>query len=158
MIKCPSCNATLPDGAVRCQFCGAALAAPAPGSRSHSQDGSQWGPPAWVWPAYYGVAVWWILQGAVHALFLRGGLLDITINAVSALIGVGLLARIELVRGITNVICFLSILGGLVGLGMAFLEGGWSGALGMIMAIVQIAMAGFMIFLIGETESRSPEL
>ncbi len=158
MIKCPACNATLPDGAVRCQFCGASLAAPGPASRPADAHSDTWGPPRWVWPAYYGVAIWWILQGVAHVLVVRGGIVDLVINGLSALIGIGLLARIELVRGITNVICFLSILGGLLSLGMSFLEGGWSGTLGMLMALVQIGMAGFMIFLIGETEGRSPEL
>ncbi|MGC8668931.1 MAG: hypothetical protein ACP5VE_12530 [Chthonomonadales bacterium] len=158
MIKCPACNATLPDGAVRCQFCGASLAVPQRSSPAPNREEGSTGTPPWVWPAYYGVAVWWILQGVVHVLLVRGGVVDTSINGLSAVIGLGLLARIELVRGITNVMCFLSIVGGLFGLGMAFLEGGWSGALGMLLAVVQIAMAGFMIFLIGETESRAPDL
>lgn len=57
MINCPKCNATLPDSAGRCQFCGAALAKLAP--RRSQDDGEETNysvPLKWVWPAYYAIA------------------------------------------------------------------------------------------------------
>ncbi len=170
MVKCPGCNATLPDMATQCQFCGAQFAGtPANQTRGYARPvGPQrglartinatdaWGKPKWVWPAYYAVAGWWVLQAILAVLMSHGTVFGLVVGGVTGIIGLGLLARIEIVRGIVNIVCFLNILFGLYDMGLGFLGGGWSGSLIMVLAIMQVGMAGLMIFLIGETETRSP--
>src|SRR5437899_1950147 len=173
MIKCPGCQATLPDGALQCQFCGAQLAAP-PVARGYArgqtrQSSAMPGAPSWVMPAYYGIALWWMLSGAWDILQATvwagkdsGGFLDvlgILFGGITALVGLGLLLRIDVVRGIVNVLCFLQIVFGILGLITSFLLSGplgMIGILGMIHSIVDIGTAGLMIYLIGETETRAP--
>lgn len=174
MTKCPDCNATLPDGAVHCQFCGAALAPTGGASRSggrpaagraHSSSLQDRGEYAWAWWIYYGVSAWWILNGG-YAIFLSvtqsGGLLGIIsllIGLFTALVGLGLIFRVEAARGIVNVLCFIQILEGCFGLGVGFLLSGFIGIwgiIGMLMSILRIVFAVLMIFAIGETESRGP--
>lgn len=67
----------------------------------------------------------------------------------------------ELARGIVNVISFLQILQGLFGILGSFLLSfafGLIGAIAMVLAIVQVVLAGLMIFVIGETETRAANL
>ncbi|NLH99565.1 MAG: zinc ribbon domain-containing protein [Chthonomonadales bacterium] len=165
MTKCPGCNATLPDGAQRCQFCGRTLGPPSvrlgPRPAGRSAD-TMPGAPAWVKPVYNLIAIYWVLNGAWGILSdtaLAGkdgpNLVGAAFGALGALIGLGLLLRIEAVRGVVNFVCALQILFGLLDVLSAFLLG-W--VLGLILAIVQIATAGLMIFLIGETETRAPNL
>jgi hypothetical protein len=170
MIKCPKCNATLPDGAGHCQFCGNTFAAqPVPGRppRNEDPDYGGSGSPQWVWPAYYLISAWWILNGiwgVIEVLLSKDpgslfGIIAMLLNVVTALVGLGLILRVELARGIVNVLCFLQILEGIFGLlgsfAMTFVFGLF-GAIAMIMSVIQIALAVVMIFVIGETESRAP--
>ena len=176
MVKCPHCSATLPDGAFQCQFCGTQFAAaPAGTQRGFTQPAASRfndampGAPKWVAPVYNLIAAWWIidgvwtiLRGTVLAGKDSGGFFTtvfMIIGGVTALVGIGLLLRIDVVRGIVNVLCLLQILDGALGLIMAFFMtsvfGIW-GAIGMIMSAIRIAQAGLMIYLIGETDTRAP--
>ncbi|HJP82146.1 MAG TPA: hypothetical protein VJ835_01460 [Fimbriimonadaceae bacterium] len=87
--------------------------------------------------------------------------IGIAIAAVTTLVGIGLLFRVELARGIVNFLCGLQIIFGLFGLAGAVLGSMFSGPIGLvlvIMQIVQIAAAGFMIYVIGETDRVAPNL
>jgi hypothetical protein len=169
MIKCPKCQATLPDGAERCQFCGATFTPAVSRAVGPDDEPGRSVPLQWVWPAYYGIAAWWIFNGlySVVQTVWRGqagsafGIVGIGIGALTALVGLGLILRVELARGIVNVLCFLQILDGAFGLLGSFLMSfafGLLGAIAMIMSILQIALAVLMIFVIGETESRAANL
>jgi hypothetical protein len=165
--KCPNCQATLPDFAKSCQFCGTAFAQPPPppGTRA-SKVGSAVNSLRWVKPAYYGIAGWWVLSGLLVVLEGLGvvgggrlGVIDVLFGAVTALIGLGLILQVDAARGVVNVLCFLQILFGLFGLAMLFLNpfvGGTWGVIAAVMTFIQIGLAGLMIFLIGETETRGP--
>lgn len=166
MKHCPGCNATLPDAAVRCQFCGQALSAPppvrVPSARPQGASGVMPGAPAWVGVAYNLIAVYWLISGlwsALAASVLSGSgepnILSVVFGSATSLVGLGLLLRIEFVRGIVNFLCGLQILFGLLGVVTSFLGGQ---PLGLVLSLVQIATAGFMMFLIGETETRPPNL
>ena len=126
MINCPKCNATLPDWAAKCQFCGNTFT-PAPKRASANDEQETPGQSLnlkWVWPAYYGIAGWWIVSGlydVISALTSRhpGSLfstISIVFAVITLLVGVGLIARVELARGIVNVLCFLQILDGAFGM------------------------------------------
>jgi hypothetical protein len=118
----------------------------------------------WVWTAYYLVAVWWIASGALDVVRFtlpHGGVgtLGAIFGAAGALVGLGLLLNVDLARGIVNVIAFLNIVFGLIGIVMLFfiapLMGIW-GIVAVLKAFFDIGLSGFMIFLIGETETRGP--
>lgn len=170
MKKCPGCNATLPDMATGCQFCGASFAPPVPAGRGAGRLGGivdyTGGRPSWVLPAYYGIAAWWVLSGlrevVSSTVVAHGeiGILTLLIGGATALVGLGLLLRVEAVRGIVNVLCFIQILDGamslVIGVFMTGILGVW-GAIGMIFSALQIALACLMIFLIGETDTKGPD-
>ena len=176
MTKCQGCNATLPDGAAQCQFCGATLApiAAPRGRAGGRQTGraytttDQASEYAWVWWIYYGVAGWWILNGAFAIVSsvafekdLGGifGIIGMIVGAFTALVGLGLILRVEAARGIVNVLCFIQILDGCFGLLVSFFWPGFIGMWGiidMLVSVLRIAFAVLMIFAIGETESRAP--
>ncbi len=86
-------------------------------------------------------------------------LVSVVLGAVTGLIGLGLLLRVEAVRGIVNVFCFVDIALSLLSLAGSLLGSlvvGPIAILFMLSAIFDICTAGFMIFLIGETESGPP--
>jgi hypothetical protein len=133
--------------------------------------------PSWVPGAYYALCVFFLLEGAYdifEAVMLTQrkfmgvaagwgfqSFLGIVIGGFTCLIGIGLLLRIEIVRGIVNFFCGLRILFGLFGL-LGSLGGvllfGALGFLFLVMNVVDIATAAFMIYLIGETDKRAPNL
>lgn len=165
MISCPKCNATLPDGADRCQFCGQTFTpfrspnAPRAGRQPGLSDLK------WVNFAYYGIAGWWAISNLIRvAVMLSRGvsgfdMFGLAISGATALVGIGLIFRVELARGIVNILCFLQILFGAMWLLAGFFMTPVMGVMGgmlMIFAAIQIALAGVMIFVIGETEIRGP--
>ena len=166
MILCPQCGAKLPDWTTKCQFCqetiDPTIAGHIPGVSGKT--------PQWVWGAYYGIAIYWILAGAYSALFPLlessksdglgfAAIIGIAVGSLSILFGIGLIARIEVIRGIINFFCGLKIIFGLLGMlgtiGLALLTGPF-GIILMFLKVFDIASAAFMIYLIGETESRAP--
>jgi hypothetical protein len=169
MTNCPKCNATLPDGSQACQFCGNQWG-PAPGTaRSVGKKSHSGGTPGWIWPAYYGIAGWWILNGVYSVLAATvfapkegggiGSMIGLIIGAFTALVGLGLILRVEAARGIVNVICFIQILSGILDVIMFFFIApalGVFGVIGFLFAFLRLGLAGLMIFVIGETESRAP--
>jgi len=174
MTKCPGCQATLPDGSTRCQFCGADWSAPpsvrAPArARGAAPSGAARPVAGWIWPAYYLVAAYWLASGVW--LVLRGtvlasaedqggmGILGLLVGAFSAIVGLGLIARVEAARGIVNVLCFVNILFGsldILGLFLGGLHFSLFELIGFLLAILQVGLSVLMIFLIGETESSGP--
>jgi hypothetical protein len=170
MIKCPNCNASLPDSAGSCQFC-QAVWAPQAGSpgKSRSIGGMNIDrPETWTKKAYYAVAAWWTVSGIWSVLQATafatkdndgGGFLAIAFGAITALVGLGLLLKVEAVRNVVVIMAAFNILFGLLGLVTAVFftfVGGFWGALMVIHEVVDIALAGLMIFLIGETDTRAP--
>ena len=165
MMKCPKCQATLPDDSSSCQFCGAIFGTPVRSSSSRSpssRPSSNSDKPVnlkWVQPAYYAIAGWWVLSGLFQLVMaLSGGRfsIDLIIGGVTAIVGLGLIFKVEAARGIVNIISWLQILSGIFTFGIGFLMSsalGSIGALIMILAVVNVVLAGLMIFLIGETDS-----
>ena len=92
-------------------------------------------------------------------LTVHSGLALIVIGGLTALVGLGLIVNVDLARGIVNVLAFLNILFGCIGLVMLFFlapfQGFW-GLVALLQTFLDIGLAGFMIFPIGETETRGP--
>jgi hypothetical protein len=166
MIKCPHCQATLPEEAVRCQFCGAQFAPVAGPKRASSGDDSPIsGAPKWVRSVYYIISGWWVLNGlfgVLRAVLNFGGpfgTIGLIMNVATLLIGLGLIFNVELARGIVNVLCFLNILTGAFGLIGAIFISPIAGPLGILLVVlicVQIILSGLMIYVISEIDIRSP--
>lgn len=167
MRRCKNCGAALAPHAVQCDLCGARAAGPPPvrleeGPHRRSEGASPGiapGAPRWVGVAYNLIAAYWLVTGGIRVVAAAsggpgaGGVVAGAFGLLAALIGLGLLLRVEFVRGIVNVLCGLQILFGALGVLDSFLGGD---PLGLILSFVQIATAGFMIYLIGETETGPP--
>ncbi len=168
MIKCPKCSATLPDGSGYCQFCQATFVPLDPVSKPAEKEELDFAAmPQWVWPAYRGISIWWIvtgLYGVVSSLLTAGAagpnMFFIAIEGLSAILGIGLLARIEFIRKFVNFCCFLQILQGAFGLLQIIISPHIKGIFGLIMLLIEffnVACAVLMIYLIGETESKAAD-
>lgn len=163
MITCPNCKASLPDWAKTCQFCQADTSQVLR-PKQDQPDPQAFQAPTWTLAAYYAVSALLLVSGLVGILTTliasrKDGIglfdaISIAFDGIGAIVGLGLLARLEIIRGITNVICFLGILSGIrfavVGLGITFVSA-W-GLLMVIYGIIKIAVYAFMIYLIGETD------
>lgn len=174
MIQCPKCANGLPDWAQTCQFCGAdtkavARPAPAPGAPRRAVPAGQ---PKWVWPAYYACAIYFVISGGAEIIqnvvamnntkpnamgeTVSGySVFGIVISAIMVIVGLGLAAKIEFIRGITNIYCWLVIITSALGLLGSILGGLFLGPIALLWGLFEllnIATAVFMIFLLGETD------
>lgn len=120
----------------------------------------------WVWPVYYFIASFFVLNGIVGVLFGVGAIgkpdaFSLVAGGVNLILGIGLIFRLEFIRGVVNVVCFLQMLGAafsaLQGFVLAPLTGPFA-ALFLVLDVIQFCASGFMIFLIGETDKRAPNL
>ena len=173
-MTCPTCNKQVIAGVPTCQFCGSDLRgmAPAQAKRSIFVDPDSYEPvhtggkPGWVNPAYYIVAGYFVASGLLAILLTvtnkktmeDGGMftyISIGMYGVSVVLGLGLLAKIEFIRGIVNFVCGISLIFGIIGLlgsfGGILIFGFW-GIIGLLRNVLDICMNGFMMYLIGETD------
>src|SRR5690348_10553140 len=80
MIQCPNCNATLPDWAQTCQFCQTDVKKVArPKVVVQQKKGLKPAAP-WIWPAYYAMCAFFVLEGI-------GGILETIIGSHAKLAG-----------------------------------------------------------------------
>lgn len=173
MISCPKCKASLPDWATSCQFCQAdtsKVSRPVEVAKPKYKRELA----SWIWPAYYIIAILWIVSGVggilealnvgpfattikLQDVKIEPGvnLLGLIFSGVSAIIGLGLLVKIEIIRGVVNVVCFLQIVNGLLGLWAGIMASAFLGPIGLfitIMNIVDIVTGALMIYILGETD------
>lgn len=178
MISCPKCSASLPDWAKTCQFCHAdttAVARPKPVASSRPVAFA--GPPQWVWGAYYAISVLYVVEGVddIFMTFVNShrkimgeeigigpfGILSIVLGALTILIGLGLVLRIEFIRGIVNFFCGVQILLGILGFFGAVAAALFTGPFGillMFLEVLRVVCGVMMIYLIGETDKAAPNL
>jgi len=176
MIQCPKCQQSLPDWSQVCQFCQTDLkgvARPKTGDPANNRPVANFGQPAkWIWPTYYAISIYWIISGAktlisaiVTSMYAQQNVfgesvksLDVVgmiVGTLTILTGIGLIAKVEFVRGVVNVLCFLQILGNLCGLASLIMIGSILGPwvlVGIIFQVLNIATAALMIYVIGETD------
>jgi hypothetical protein len=171
-IKCTNCNQSVPAGFGVCQFCQASLsgvAKPNPQRQNYfayedDHNVGYFGKPTWVKPAYYAVSTYFVVSALVGILLvltrMKGPIEGIEIIAIAAhsiglIIGIGLLAKIEMIRGIVNFVCSFRILLGLLAIPSLLMEGmftGFAGVIATILAVLDLITNGMMIYLIGETD------
>lgn len=178
-LKCPQCQASLPDWSKSCQFCGADTSRLARPVREETKKHyATFDTPKWIWACYYLIAAWWILGGVFDVLngfYVFGKplellklekefnitaspmVIDIITGTVTACFGIGLAVKLEMIRGIVNVIAGLKLARSLLGLAGTLLGMTFSGVLGipfMLMHLFNIITSGMLIWLIGETDMK----
>ncbi len=133
--------------------------------------------PQWVWGAYYGLSVLYILEGVYNIVmafvhshdkfmgeelgFGLFGYVSLILGGLSIALGLGLLFQIQSVRNVVNFFCGVQILFGILGLAGSAIGAVFSGPLGILLMfnqVLQIAAAAFMIYIIGETDKVAPNL
>jgi len=134
----------------------------------HTQ--TYFGKPKWVEPVYTAICIYFIVGGliSIAATWLAapskaGEEMDSVFKigktifgSIDILVGIGLLARVELVRQIVVFLCGLSILFGLIGLPGALMgtAAGFMGFLGFVIHLLDLITDALMIYLIGETDRK----
>ena len=126
--------------------------------------------PKWVWWAYYLIAGYFLLGGIFVVLaglgvlgedMALGGSCIAIMGLVNIVLGAGLILRWEAIRGVVNVVCFVTIImaawSALQGFFLAPLTGPYA-ALFLFQNVIDFCTAGFMIFLLGETDKKAPNL
>lgn len=171
MITCPGCQKTLPDWAKQCQFCGSdttKVARPVAQVKERRPMSTDAAP--WVFGVYYAISGYYLLSGLFDVLIgvgvvgpeqMRGSIAHLVFGGLRMVLGLGLITRWEPVRGIVNVACFLTM----IGAGLNAFQGffllpllGAFMAIALVLDVIDFATAGFMIFLIGETDKRAPNI
>ncbi len=172
-MTCPTCQKQVISGVPTCQFCGSDLRGKAPvqPKRSIFIDSDSYEPihtggkPGWVYPAYYAVCGYYILSSLIGILLVvlnkkndmsdMFNIIAVAIYGLGIIVGIGLLAKIEIIRGLVNYLSFFKILGDLRGIfvsfGIMMLSTGLGLAL-LIFNVLDLCAAVFMIYLIGETD------
>lgn len=151
-----------------CQFCGASLATVA---RPQTVQKKKAGPEQWVMTLYYIVASYWMLNGLWDigsSIYSFTGsdsaghgpgpftIIAMIIGAISFAVGLGLVLKWDLARGVANIFCWIIIANAalsflsMAGLGALFGTGFMLFAI--FMSVLQIAAAGTQIWLLSETE------
>ncbi len=128
----------------------------------------------WVWVAYYLVSAYFVVTGLLYTatglitcighpgqVISPVTIVQIVLGALSAVLGIGLLLKIQSVRNVVNFLCGVKIILGvlrLLGSIMVAFVLGPLGILFMFLTVVDIASAAFMIYLIGETDRVVPNI
>jgi len=169
-IICPNCKQTLPFRAQICQFCKSDVRtvqrAALPETKTVTQAGTDW-----KVVMYYVMGVWWVLNGLVVTLasakilsqllagpgaFFSGiPAIGMIIGVIFTFTGVGLLLKVELARGIVNILSWLSIASALMtGAGLLFagIIMGPKNIIPLMKALFDLIVAAFQIYLIAETD------
>lgn len=160
MIQCPKCQSTLPDWATTCQFCGTDVGKVVrPPTVQKLKKAYAYGPAPWVWVVYYIIAGWWVASGGFHIVreftaAKEPSVIVPIVCGIQVLLGLGLLFRVEIARGIAHFFAWVEIFFGALGilgaLGLMLL---WPLAGGMLilLGLIDIVSAGLLIYVIGET-------
>lgn len=179
MIQCPKCKQSLPDWSQNCQFCGSDVKGVSRPAAAEKKKYAAFETPKWIWVCYYGIAIWWILGGiydVLDSMYVFGkpvellklekefnttvgpSIFGIVVGGLTALFGIGLAVKLELIRGIVNFFAGLRLIFGLLGLAGAIMGMTFSGVLGLSFVLINLAdivTAGLLIFIIGETDMKA---
>lgn len=165
MITCPRCSATLPPATKQCQFCQTDVSkVPRPLSEE-AKSVRGYVAPSWVWTWYTIVSVYWVADGAWQVFSGAGAftkstsVVNLVIGSALIVVGLGLLFKVRILRGVAHILCWVSLIGG----GLDIIAGLFAtiaiGPIAYVFALLGLIRAGtaaFMIYLIGETESLYP--
>jgi hypothetical protein len=130
------------------------------------------GTPRWVWGVYYALAAYWMLEGLYQVVSgllpaFQGkdlavfGVVGAALGLFSFLVGLGLAVNVDLARGVVNFFAGLRIIFGLFSLAGAVMGSVFAGLWGfllVVLTVLDIAVAALTIYIIGETETRMPNV
>jgi len=169
-IVCPNCKQTLPFGAQICQFCKTDVRAVARPVIAQAKPVAM-ADSNWKIVAYYVMGVWWILNGLLvtlgsakilsalasgpGAIFSGIPAIGIIIGLVYTLSGLGMVLKVEIARGVVNILSWITIGFALMrgaGLLLAGMFMGPAVLLMLLRAVFDGLLAGFQIYLIAETD------
>jgi hypothetical protein len=95
------------------------------------------------------------VMGGPASMFAPLVILYVCIGLLLALVGGGLIWRIELARGIANVLCWVQICLSAISIVFGIFGTPFSGAdglIGVLFSMLDFAVAMFMVYLLGETD------
>jgi len=111
----------------------------------------------WVW--YTVICIYWALSGVITGILglVDGEMYGVIFGAFDVAVGLGMLLRLRIFRGIAHILCWINLLKGL-----SFIVGGLLGTtlfgpiafIACIFGLFAVVTSGGMIYLIGETESH----
>ncbi|MBX3097518.1 MAG: hypothetical protein KF812_11695 [Fimbriimonadaceae bacterium] len=160
-IECPNCEMILKDTTEICPGCGTNVMHLARDTRSTIGFTYHGKIPPFAWPMYYLISAYWTVSGLYGTvspfLFGQGFTICIIFPILQVLMGIGLLLRIEAVRGIVNILCWFSILGGILGAIGSIISIPATGVFGVIAVIgyvLTIVTSALMIWVIGLTQAN----
>ena len=171
MVTCPNCRSTLPDWVQRCHKCNTDLSQEVRTHTPRTEPGARSSKPEKRigWILYYVFSVLWIFDGArviiatlgfmkengTGSPFASWGIIGTVIGVANVSIGVGLILRVEFLRGVANFLCGLNLLGAGFGVVGAILVAPVLGAVGLVAVVISILYClvyGLQIWAIGETD------
>lgn len=164
-VKCPQCRQSLPGAAMRCHFCGADLsrmARPAAAvAQVQARKAAKSTAPDWREVAFYILAGLWILNAGLEIAQGSGlipqfmstfgiGEVLVVMGVVDIIIGIGMWVQNDLAMYLVKYRCIVGLLGGLLGIVMAF---GYPTNTGMFWAtlignVLYLAFTGFQIYIV----------
>jgi len=123
-----------------------------------------------VWRLYYFFSALWMFDGlrvviaflvptldefAAGNPFASWGIAGMLVGLINMLIGLGLIFKVERIRGAANFLCGMNLLSSLVGFGMSILISGAMGLMGLLgvfFGMFYVVLYGAQIWVIGETD------
>lgn len=91
-----------------------------------------------------------IANGPLGSMFAGVGAVAIIIGLVGVLVGIGLILKIPFVRTVSVYFNWLKVLGGAMGVWSSLLM---FSPLGILWGLLDVGTAGFMIYLVAETDT-----
>ncbi|MEQ1821977.1 MAG: tetratricopeptide repeat protein [Fimbriimonadaceae bacterium] len=145
-VRCTNCGQMIVSYAAICPYCNFKFRA------TGTFAGRDTGPDHdWQEVAYMIIAILFTcyagFNGFQHWTSLPIGIRGfvVTFDIISVCIGVGLIFRLEWIQFLAKIICYFNLLVGSYMLMITFFSGAYMGAL---FAVLQLAIAGFMVYLI----------
>ncbi len=172
-IQCPKCQQWLALTASVCQFCGTDVSRvprPVVPVKQRVRGATSRHNMKLVWRLYYFFSALWMFDGLRVVIaflvptldefasgnpFASWGIAGMLIGIINMLIGLGLILKVERIRGAANFLCGMNLLSSLVGLGMAILVSGALGIWGLVsvfISMLYVVLYGAQIWVIGETD------
>lgn len=154
---CPGCEMILKDTTEICPSCGTNVMHLARSTKEVIGFSYSGKAPPFAWPLYYVISAYWVLSGiasiALPMLTGFGG--GSCFGIVQALLGIGLLLKVNRIRRWVNWICFAGLAFGLLSIGFSLLALIVDGKLGFevfAFGLMTVATNGLMIWVIGLTQ------
>ncbi len=172
-IQCPKCQQWLALTASACQFCGTDVSRvprPVVPVKQRVRGATSRHNMKLVWRLYYFFSALWMFDGlrvviaflvptldefAAGNPFASWGIAGMLVGLINMLIGLGLIFKVERIRGAANFLCGMNLLSSLVGFGMSILISGAMGLMGLLgvfFGMFYVVLYGAQIWVIGETD------